>query len=243
MYQSSFAAFPAGWTTTGSLALASFVGMLGSFFSNIFGWYVTGINPDQSSIHANARQNAVLSLRDTFDELSYELIDLYKVDKQSCRVLTARLDIDVIKARASQCGVDDVELHNIFRAFEAVCIFITQGILPRQHLLVNYITSKHGLFENETAIMSATNRQKRSNSLGPTLASAVETWLAHSSGSSLPDIRLVVDDLNSVSGKGKGESRLSTHFPWHPIGGLGEKHSLVLEEGEQEDEIVAQGGS
>lgn len=85
----ALASFSDGFGDREAVAVMSFVAMLGSFFSNVFGWYVTGINPDQSSIAANARQNAVLELVALYDELAYELIDLWKVDKLSCKVRRA----------------------------------------------------------------------------------------------------------------------------------------------------------
>lgn len=56
------------------------------------------VNPDQSSIVANARQNAVHDLVDLYNELAFEVIDLWKVDKRSCQVIvlssTACLNTD-----------------------------------------------------------------------------------------------------------------------------------------------------
>jgi hypothetical protein len=51
------------------------------------------VNPDKSSIAANARQNAVHDLVDLYDELAFELIDLWKVDTRSCQVL-CRFQLD-----------------------------------------------------------------------------------------------------------------------------------------------------
>jgi hypothetical protein len=49
------------------------------------------VNPDQSSIVANARQNAVHDLVDLYNELAFEVIDLWKVDKRSCQVVAYTL--------------------------------------------------------------------------------------------------------------------------------------------------------
>lgn len=98
--------------------------------------FVTGIYPDKSSNAANARQNSTLDLKETYDELSYELVDLYKVHHTQARLLALLIDVNLIKYRARQAGADHWDCRKIFRLFESALAYIREGVLPRHHLLL-----------------------------------------------------------------------------------------------------------
>jgi hypothetical protein len=98
-------------------------------------------------------------------------------------VLAGRLDIEAIKAAAGRCGASAAEIQHIFELFESVLEFLRQAVLPRQHMLLSYIVARHGIFESEL------KGRRRSNSIGPDLASVVDTWLTP--GATLKHLKFV----------------------------------------------------
>jgi hypothetical protein len=53
---------------------------------------------------ANVRQNTVHDLTKLYDELGYELIDLYKVDRSSCKVRDPPMHTGWLGAACKSCA-------------------------------------------------------------------------------------------------------------------------------------------
>jgi hypothetical protein len=109
--------------------------------ASLFSWYVTGVLPDKSSNAANARQNVTLDLKECYDELAFELIDLHKEHRTQARLLGLLIDLDLIRYRAKSVGADRHDLKRIFRLFNSSMDYIRMGVLPRHHMLLHYIVA------------------------------------------------------------------------------------------------------